>query len=305
MQDRLLQIIQLIQYPRVSLFSTVTIIGEDFYLSKHSMDGYEAMRFNATQLTQDMEQSLFTIKTNMPIPVLVYGDAFYWAKYGHHILPSNLDLTSHNKTGIHQTCRNSLIEFLHTYLDGNLPPSNLDLTSHNKAGLHQTFQKSLVEFLCTDFPIEFLCTDLDGNLSFTLNPLTASKLDHFLSTLPEGLSETANKDEEFDQHFWNENKKRKHRLINEIVAIALSATQIPLSTFINLFHKRFEKHSMLELMLEILQQFYIQMEIEPDDFHLFPGDSSLYTLRCMRCRKPVTVAGSIGETLLHAPTAIL
>ena len=47
------------------------------------------------------------------------------------------------------------------------------------------------------------------------------------------------------------------------------------------------------------------MEIEPDDFHLFLRDSSLYTLRCMRCRKPVTVAGSIGETLLHAPTAML
>jgi hypothetical protein len=100
-------------------------------------------------------------------------------------------------------------------------------------------------------------------------------------------------------------KKRKHCLIDEIVAIALSATQIPLSIFTNLFHKRFEKHSMLESMLEILQQFYIQMEIEPDDFLLFPVDSSLYTLRCMRCHKPVTVAGSIQETLLHAPTAML
>ncbi len=61
------------------------------------MDGYEAMRFDVTQLTQDMEQSLLSIKTNMSIPVLVYGDAFQWAKYGPHILPSNLDLTSHNK----------------------------------------------------------------------------------------------------------------------------------------------------------------------------------------------------------------
>ncbi len=111
----------------------------------------------------------------------------------------------------------------------HLLPSNLDLTSHNKAGLHQTYQKSLVEFLCTDFLIEFLCTDLDGNLSFTLNPLTASKLDHFLLTLPEGLSETANEDEEFDQHFWNENEKCKYRFIDKIVAIKLSATQIPLS----------------------------------------------------------------------------
>ena len=58
---------------------------------------------------------------------------------------------------------------------------------------------------------------------------------------------------------------------------------------------------MLESTLEILQQFYIKMEIEPDDFHqILP-----YTLRCMRCRKPVTVAGSIGRTLLHAPTAML
>ncbi len=65
------------------------------------MDGYEAMGFDVTQLTQDMEQSLFTIKTNMPIPVLAYGVTFQWAKYGYHILPSYLDLTSHNKTGIH------------------------------------------------------------------------------------------------------------------------------------------------------------------------------------------------------------
>jgi hypothetical protein len=176
----------------------------------------------------------------MPIPMLVYGDAFKWAKYGHHILPSNLDLTSHNKAGLHQTFWNTLIEFLCTDLDGNLLPSNLDLTSHNKAGLHQTFWKSLIEFLCTDFLIKFLCTDSDGNLSFTLNALTASKLDHFLSTLFEGLSNTANEGKMFDQHALI--KKSKHCLINEIVDIALSATQFPLSIFTNLFQQRFEKH---------------------------------------------------------------
>jgi hypothetical protein len=80
------------------------------------------------------------IKTNMPIPmvVYVYGDSFQWAKYGHLILPSNLDLKS-----------------------------------NNKAGLHQTFWNCLIEF--------FLHTDLDGNLSSTLNPLTTSKQDHYLS----------------------------------------------------------------------------------------------------------------------------
>ncbi len=47
------------------------------------------------------------------------------------------------------------------------------------------------------------------------------------------------------------------------------------------------------------------METEYHDFLLFPGYSFLYTLRCMRCRKPVTLYGSIGETLFHAPTAML
>jgi hypothetical protein len=51
--------------------ATSDVIGEDFYLSQHSMDGYEAMEFDVTQVTQDMEQSLFTIKINMSIPALV------------------------------------------------------------------------------------------------------------------------------------------------------------------------------------------------------------------------------------------
>jgi hypothetical protein len=57
-------------------------------------------------------------------------------------------------------------------------------------------------------------------------------------------------------------------------------------------------------MLEMLQQFYIQMETELDDFHLFPGDLSTYTFRCIKYGKQVTLAGSIGETLLHASTAM-
>jgi hypothetical protein len=51
MQDCLLQLMQLIQYCHVSLFSTVItnhFIGKDFYLSQYSMDGYEAMGFDVT-----------------------------------------------------------------------------------------------------------------------------------------------------------------------------------------------------------------------------------------------------------------
>jgi hypothetical protein len=63
-EDGLLQLMQLIQYCYVSLFSTVItnhFIGEDFCLGKTSIDGYKVMGFDVTQLTQDEEQSVFTI----------------------------------------------------------------------------------------------------------------------------------------------------------------------------------------------------------------------------------------------------
>jgi hypothetical protein len=104
MQDQLLQLMQLIQYCHVSLFSTVitnNFIGDEFNLSPNSQDGYDAMGFDVTQLTQDEEQSLFTIKTNMPIPMFVHGVSFQWAKYGNLILPSSLDLTSNNNASLH------------------------------------------------------------------------------------------------------------------------------------------------------------------------------------------------------------
>jgi hypothetical protein len=136
-----------------------------------------------------------------------------------------------------------------------------------------------------------------------LNPLTASWLDQYLSSLQECLSETANKGKIFDQQMWHQ--KSKIQFIAEIVCIVLFATQISLSIFTNLFKQRFEKHSMMESMLEILQQFYIQMETQSDEFHLFAGDLFTYTLRCKRCGRRVTLHGSIGDTPFHAPAAML
>jgi hypothetical protein len=47
------------------------------------------------------------------------------------------------------------------------------------------------------------------------------------------------------------------------------------------------------------------MESEPHESAVFPGDLSTYTLRCIRCGQHVTLHGSIGETLFHAPAAML
>jgi hypothetical protein len=136
-----------------------------------------------------------------------------------------------------------------------------------------------------------------------LNPLTATSLDQYLSSLQEGLSETANNEELFDQQMVH--KESKDYFIAEIACIALLATQIPLSIFTNLFNQKFEKQSMLESTLEMLQQFYIQVETKSEEFHLFGGDLSTYTLWCKRCCQRVTHHGSIGDTLFHAPAAML
>ncbi len=104
MQDQLLQLMQVIQYRHVSSFSTIItnhFIGEEFCIGQTSINGYETMGFDVTQLPQDEEQRLFTIKTDMPIPMLVYGDSFQWAKYGHHILLPSLNLTRLNKASLH------------------------------------------------------------------------------------------------------------------------------------------------------------------------------------------------------------
>jgi hypothetical protein len=69
---------QLIQYCYVSLFSTIItneFIGEEFYPSQHSLDGYEAMGIDVSQLTQDEKPSLCTLNTDKLIPMLVYGDS--------------------------------------------------------------------------------------------------------------------------------------------------------------------------------------------------------------------------------------
>jgi hypothetical protein len=87
--------------------------------------------------------------------------------------------------------------------------------------------------------------------------------------------------------------------------IALFATTISLSIFKHLFHQRFKKHSFLESMLEILQRFYIHMATDPDDFFIFPRDLALYTLRCTGCGKCISPLDSSGETLFHAPSAML
>jgi hypothetical protein len=69
--------------------------------------------------------------------------------------------------------------------------------------------------------------------------------------------------------------------------------------------QRFGKLKFLELTLELLQQFKLQMVSMSDEFSIFSGDCSKFCLKCTRCGKCVSSPESVGVTLFNAPSAIL
>jgi len=79
MQDRVLQLMQLIQYQNYSTFFTSitnNFIGVDVQLGKMSLNGYESMGFDVRSLTQDRDQEQFTMTTQTPIPLAIYDDRY-------------------------------------------------------------------------------------------------------------------------------------------------------------------------------------------------------------------------------------
>jgi hypothetical protein len=126
MQDCILQIMQLIQFPHeLKFLVTITnnFIGDDVGITKWSVAGHEAMGFNVTPLTQDTNKNLFSFGTEYPIPVVYYFDCYTWAKYGKIILPSTISIEEREKTLLYSTFRKSFQKFLRIDLDENLSSS--------------------------------------------------------------------------------------------------------------------------------------------------------------------------------------
>jgi hypothetical protein len=102
MQDRILQIVQLIQYRISQLFSMVicdNFIGEEVTLDENSVCGYKMMGFKT--MGEDEESKIFSLRLEVPIQFSVFGDSYSWAKYGHHILPSIWSISSREKVQLH------------------------------------------------------------------------------------------------------------------------------------------------------------------------------------------------------------
>jgi hypothetical protein len=104
-----------------SLFSKVitnNFIGEEVTLDENSVYGYKMMGFKT--MGEDEESNIFSLRLEVSIPFSVFGDSYSWAKYGNHILPSNVSLSSREKVQLHDPFWKCLLALLETDVDGNL-----------------------------------------------------------------------------------------------------------------------------------------------------------------------------------------
>ncbi len=179
MQDRILQIVQLIQYRIAKKFSMAIMndwIGEEVTLDENSVCGHKMMGFQKN--SEDEEPKLFYLRLDVPIPFSVFGDSYSWAKYGHHILPSMLSISSREKVQLHDPFWKCLLALLQTDLEGNL---NSTPNCHTSTKLES--------YLSNFFP-SHLDNKTNGSRfdELLLHPATTNKLAKFLTETAVGTT---------------------------------------------------------------------------------------------------------------------
>ncbi len=130
---------------------------------------------------------------------------------------------------------------------------------------------------------EFLQSDIDGSVNFLLNAITIQSLEKYLKTLY-----TTPLDIDQISSIWDQvlcNLKTMVTVADEVWECARKVSIIPFSFFTSMFHQCFTEHRFLESTLELLQQFYLQVESIALDYKAFSGDQSKFSLICLRCGK--------------------
>ncbi len=130
---------------------------------------------------------------------------------------------------------------------------------------------------------EFYQTDIDGSVDFPLNAITIQSLEKYLKTFY-----TPPLDIDQISSIWNQilcNQKTMVTVAEEVWEFARKATIIPFSIFTSMFHQNFMEYRFLELTLELLQQFYLQVESIAHNYKVFPGDKLKFSLKCLHCGK--------------------
>jgi hypothetical protein len=133
---------------------------------------------------------------------------------------------------------------------------------------------------------EFLQTDIDGSVDFLLNAITIQSLEKYLKTIYTPPLDIIQISSIWDQIICHQ--KTIIIVAEEVWDCARKVSIIPFSIFISMFHQHFTEHRFLESTLELLQQFYIQVESISHDYKVFPGDQSKFSLKCLCCEKKIT-----------------
>ncbi len=151
--------------------------------------------------------------------------------------------------------------------------------------------------------ILFLQTDIAGTPTYSMNPNIVGEVQQFLRYFLDLDLDKQHLCSMWDKNL--ENKETKTKIWDKLAIIATSATSIPFSIFTTMMCQHFGKLKFLESTLELLQQFTLQMISSSDEFLIFPGEGSKFSLKCTRCGKYVTYPETIGCTLSIMPYAIL
>ncbi len=153
-------------------------------------------------------------------------------------------------------------------------------------------KKNNVDELFCQNMTEFLQTDIDGSLDFLSSATTIHSIEKYLETLY-----TPPLDIDGISSIWDQilkNYKISIHVADKLWEIARKASIIPYSIFTSMLHERFTEHRFLESTLELLQQFYIQVESVAQDYKVFPWDQSTFSLKCYRCGKKSFLQKCLG-----------
>ncbi len=81
----------------------------------------------------------------------------------------------------------------------------------------------------------------------------------------------------------------------ELWDCARKVSIIPFLIFMSMLHQRFTEHKFLESTLELLQQFYLQVQSIAHDYKVFSGDQSKFSLKCLCCGKKILLQNRLGN----------
>jgi hypothetical protein len=144
---------------------------------------------------------------------------------------------------------------------------------------------------------EFLQTGIDGSIYFSLNAINIQSLEKCLKTFY-----TPPLDIDQISSIWDQillNPKTRDNVVEEVWKIARKATIFLFSIFTLKFHQCLAEHRFLESTLELLQQFYLQVESIALDYKVFHEDQAKFSLNCLCCGKKNNSYRFVWESFIH------